>query len=229
MVTTPDVHGLIGTVTTFARRGLRIARNAGIPMRAVPSQGRAATHSNSHSQPADVAVATPNDAPLLNDALHTKMAGLLDRSLEQSTCETRLELYSRIVDQLVADEARILRALSDGSTSPLVNVYSQSRWWSSPRTVLANTSLVGRTAGVTLPTMVPTYVANLLQLGLVEIGPQADQSEAGYEVLMAEPGVMRAIADAEAARHSARVEQLSLRLSDLGHELWTISMGHDST
>ncbi|BBX83661.1 Abi-alpha family protein [Mycolicibacterium aubagnense] len=228
MVTTSDVHGLIGTVTTFARRGLRIAGNAGLPMRGVPSQGHAAAHSNSQSRPADGAVTTPNDVPQLNDALHTKMAGLLDRSVEQSTCETRLELYTRIVDQLVADEARILRALSDGTASPLVNVYSQSRWWSSPRAVLTNTSLIGRTAGVTLPTMVPTYVANLLQLGLVEIGPQADQSEAGYEVLMAEPSVTRAIADAEAARHSARVEQLSLRLSELGHELWTISMGNDS-
>ncbi len=228
MVTTADVPGLIGAATTFARRGLRIAGNAGVPPREVPARRDAATHSNSQSRPADVDVATPNDVPQFNDALHSKMAGLLDRSLEQSTSETRLELYSRIVDRLVADEARILRALSDGSTSPLVNVYSQSRWWSSPRAVLTNTSLIGRTAGVTLPTMVPTYVANLLQLGLIEIGPPADRSQAGYEVLMAEPSVMRAIADAEAARHSARVERLGVRLSDLGHELWTISMGNDS-
>jgi hypothetical protein len=157
--------------------------------------------------------------------LRTKMMQLLDRSLEQSTCETRLELYDRILDQLVADEARILRALSDGTTSPLVNVYSQSRWWSMPRAVLTNTSLIGRTAGVTLPAMAPTYVANLLRLGLVEIGPPADGSEPGYEVLMAEPGVMRAIADAQQARQSARVERLSLRLSDLGRELWTTAMG----
>jgi len=161
----------------------------------------------------------------LNAALHTKMTRLLDRSLEQSTCETRLELYSRIVDQLVADEARILRALSDGTPSPLINVYSQSRWWSLPRAVLTNTCLVGHTAGVTLPTMVPTYVANLLQLGLVEIGPRAVESEPGYEVLMAEPNVQRAIADAQEARHSARVERLSLRLSGLGRELWATTMG----
>jgi len=78
---------------------------------------------------------------------------------------------------------------------------------------------------VTLPTMVPTYVANLLQLGLVEIGPQADESAAGYEVLMAEPSVQRAIADAQGARHSARVERLSVRLSGLGRELWVATMG----
>lgn len=160
-----------------------------------------------------------------NAALHTKMAELLDRSLEQSTYETRFELYHRIVDQLVADEARILRALSDGTASPLVNVYAQSRRWSSPRAVLTNTSLIGRTAGVTLPAMVPTYVANLLGLGLVEIGPPAVESGPGYEMLMAEPSVMRAIADTEAARQSVRVERLSLRLSDLGRELWTTSMG----
>jgi hypothetical protein len=73
--------------------------------------------------------------------------------------------------------------------------------------------------------MVPTYVANLLQLGLVEIGPQTDESEQGYEVLMAEPSVQRAIADTQEARYSARVERLSLRLSGLGRELWVTAMG----
>ncbi|GCB01871.1 Abi-alpha family protein [Mycolicibacterium sp. NCC-Tsukiji] len=225
MVTTSDVHGLIATATTFARRGLRVAGRADIPAREVPSYEQARGPPHAPSRAADADVATTNDSPQSNDSLHTKMVGLLGRSLEQSTCQTRLEVYDRIVDQLVADEARILRALSNGTTSPLVNVYSQARWWSMPRAVLTNTSLIGRTAGVTLPAMAPTYVANLLRLGLVEIGPQTDGSEPGYEVLMAEPGVMRAIADAQQERQSARVERLSLRLSDLGRELWTTAMG----
>src|ERR1700757_4887747 len=37
---------------------------------------------------------------------------------------SQVELFHRILDQLVADEARILGALSDGSPSPLVNVHA---------------------------------------------------------------------------------------------------------
>lgn len=221
MVTTSDVHGLIATATTFARRRLSVAGRADIPVPEVPSREQAGGPPHGPSRPADADVATQNDSSQSKESLRTRMAELLDRSLDQSTGETRLELYDRIVDQLVADKARILRALSDGTTSPLVNVYAQSRRWSLPRAVVTNTSLIGRTAGVTLPTMVPIYVANLLRLGLVEIGPHADGSEPGYEVLMAEPSVRRAIADAQAARQSTRVERLSLRLSDLGRELWT--------
>lgn len=215
MVTTADLDGLIGAATAFARRGVLRNRHA-------------APQSNPRSLPDTSGAPSPNDQPQLNDALHTKMTALLDRSLEQSTSDSRLELYGRILDQLVADEARIVRALSAGTGSPLINVYSQPRWWSLPRAVVINTSLIGRTAGVTLQTMVPTYVANLLQLGLVEIGPRAGQSEPGYEVLMAEPSVMRALAAADAAGHSTRVEQLSLQLSDLGRQLWATTMGSDS-
>ena len=225
MVTTSDVHGLIATATTFARRGLRVAGHTDIPVREVPSFEQAGGTPHAPSRPADADVAAQDDSSQSKESLRTKMAELLDRSLDQSTGETRLELYDRIVDQLVADEARILRALSDGTTSPLVNVYAQSRRRSSPRAVLTNSSLIGRTAGVTLPTMVPIYVANLLRLGLVEIGPQTDGSEPGYEVLMAEPSVMRALADAQEARQSTRVERLSLRLSDLGRELWNTTTG----
>ena len=221
MIQTSNLHDLVGAATELTRRGLRIAGNADIPLPEILRRDESSIVPEKPTSEPDMGAA-PNDLPELNDALHAKMSRLLDRSLEQNTCDTRLELYERIVDQLVADEARILRALSDGATSPLVNVYSQPRWWSVPRAVVTNVSLIGRTAGVTLPAMTPTYVANLLQLGLVEIGPEARDSTAGYEVLLAEPRVMRA---AENGRYSARVERLSLRLSELGNQLWMATMG----
>src|SRR4051794_14257034 len=51
--------------------------------------------------------------------LDEKMQSLLDRALDQSTDGSQSELYHRIIDQLVPDEARIISALSDGSASPL--------------------------------------------------------------------------------------------------------------
>lgn len=112
----------------------------------------------------------PSADPDAPESLNTKMGKLLDRALDQSTAGSQVELFHRLLDQLVADEARIVGALSDGSASPLVHVYSRSRNTGQP--VLENACLIGRTANVALPNMVPQYVGHLLSLGLVEIGPE---------------------------------------------------------
>src|SRR5207249_837465 len=78
----------------------------------------------------------------------------------------------RTQEQLIADEARIISALSDGSSSPLVSVHDWTRRRVQGRAVLENASLIGRTANVALPAMVPSYVSHLLSLGLVEVGPE---------------------------------------------------------
>jgi hypothetical protein len=53
------------------------------------------------------------------ESLDAKMHGLLDRAVGQNTASSRQELFHKILDQIVPDEARIISALSDGSTSPL--------------------------------------------------------------------------------------------------------------
>ena len=69
------------------------------------------------------------------------------------------------------DEARIISALSDGSASPLLNVYARTRaGWG--EVVLENMSLIGKTANLALPQLTPMYVSHLLSLGLVESGPE---------------------------------------------------------
>ena len=158
-----------------------------------------------------------------DDSLHTKLGRLLDRALDQSTSGSQQELYHRLLDQLVADEARIIGALSDGASSPLVNVYSRSR----NQVVLQNACLIGRTANVALPHMVPQYVDHLLSLGLVETGPEDSSRKADYEVLMAEPMVLKAIKGASKGPLIARTEKLSLNLSTLGKGLWAAAVADD--
>lgn len=60
---------------------------------------------------APAATDSEDEAP---DSLSGKMGGLLNRALDQSTSGSRAELFHWLLDQLVADEARILGALSDG-------------------------------------------------------------------------------------------------------------------
>ena len=146
------------------------------------------------------------------------MSHLLDRALNQGTRDSRAEFFQRLVDRLVADEARIIGALSDGQASPLVNVRSRSR--ESGAAALENASLIGRSANVALPALVPQYVGHLLSLGLLEVGPEDPSLKADYEVLMAESPVLRAMKAAARGPMPARVERLTLRLSVLGHDLW---------
>lgn len=167
----------------------------------------------------------PSADPDAPESLNTKMGKLLDRALDQSTAGSQVELFHRLLDQLVADEARIVGALSDGSASPLVHVYSRSRNTGQP--VLENACLIGRTANVALPNMVPQYVGHLLSLGLVEIGPEDPAKKADYEILMAEPMVLRAIKGASRGPLTARVEKQTLGLSGLGRGLWEAAMQQD--
>ncbi len=178
---------------------------------------------------------TPTPGPAVRDAdeshgrgtLGNKMASLLERALDNSTRSSQMELFHHILDQLVADEARIISALSDGSASPLVNVHDWVRRAVPGRAVLENASLIGRTANVALPAMVPTYVSHLLSLGLVEIGPEDPDLKDDYEVLMAESSVLNAVKTASRGPLSAKVDKFTLTLSSLGHALWAAAMQQD--
>lgn len=177
----------------------------------------------------------PRPAPMVGpeeptaDSLNTKMDRLLDRALDQSTTGSQVELYHRLLDQLVADEARIIGALSEGAASPLVNVYTWTRARTPGQAVLENACLIGRTANVALPAMVPQYVGHLLSLGLVETGPEDPAQKAEYEVLMAEPMVLKAVKSASRGPLAARVDKLTLTLSGLGRGLWEAAVQRDGS
>ena len=150
-------------------------------------------------------------------SLDERMAALLERAVEQSPMSGRSALFSQLVDQLVPDEARILGALSDGSGSVLVHVGARGQ---AGNASLRNASLIGKTANTTLPHLTPTYVDHLRTLGLVEIGPEDPALKDDYQILLADSDVMRAINRKARGLVSPRVERLTLRLSDLGHEFW---------
>lgn len=161
---------------------------------------------------------------LQRDSLNTKMSQLLSRALDQNTRGSQAELYHHLLDQLVADEARILGGLSDGSSSPLVNVYS---WRAQGKPVLENAALIGRMANVALPKMTPKYVTHLMVLGLVQTGPEDSLLKTEYEVLMAETMVLDAIKAGSKGPLPAKVEKLSLSLSELGHALWAAAIAQE--
>jgi hypothetical protein len=159
---------------------------------------------------ADQLVATPTD--VLRD--------LLDRSMYSRPDDSRTALYLSLLQDLLPDEARILAALSDGSAYPVVDI-AEPLLGTSTAFVLTNASTVGRAAGVTLPHHTPLYVTRLVLAGLAVIGPEGGNAMYDdYEMLLTEAAVNLAITKARRGIRSARVIRRTLRISELGHELW---------
>ncbi|MBS9534792.1 DUF4393 domain-containing protein [Mycobacterium sp. M1] len=168
-----------------------------------------------HDRPAPTTVEGENPS-----SLGAKMHGLLDRAVEQSTAASCDELFHRILDQLVPDEARVISALSDGSSSALLSVYARTRTGQAGEAILENIALIGKSANLTLPRLTPMYVSHLLALSLVETGPEDAALKDEYEILAADTAVLQAVKTAGRGPLPARIEYGTLRLSALGMELW---------
>jgi hypothetical protein len=100
------------------------------------------------------AAALDGRPPTIDD----RMRALLTRSLHTTPAESRRALHELLVSELVPDEARILSALSDGSTYPLVHI-AEPGVGNTQQRVLENASSVGRAAGVALPDRVHVYAS----------------------------------------------------------------------
>ncbi|MQA08230.1 MAG: DUF4393 domain-containing protein [Pseudonocardiaceae bacterium] len=156
------------------------------------------------------------------DSLRAGMAELLNRAVDSSAAASRHYLYASILARLVPDEARILAALSDGPAFPVIDVATRGAMGGTNRVVLRNASTVGKSAGVTLNDSVPTYVARLLDLGLVELGDEDSSLDMEYDVLLTDALVQDADRRARAAgRLAPRMIRRSLRISELGKDFWT--------
>lgn len=162
--------------------------------------------------------------PKQTEPLRVAMAELLMRSLEQSKQRAREYLYLALLRQLVPDEARILSALADGSTYPVVHVDCRTGV-AGTRRVLSHASTVGRAAGVSVPTSVPRYLSRLLHFDLVEIdGPGADLG-VQYDILLTDQSV-RDAEDVARAQGRVRFVRATVRISPLGRDLWDACHPH---
>jgi hypothetical protein len=155
------------------------------------------------------------------------LAELLRRSLEQSAGESGTSHFEHILRRLLPDQARILAALADGSTYPVVDVVlKSSRRRGYDRPLVENVSTVVRRASVSLPARGPAYLSELRVMGLVELGPEEPSLTAEYDILETENFVREAKqAAAAAGRRGAVVIRRSIRITNLGRELWIAAEG----
>ena len=157
----------------------------------------------------------PSEAPTLAE----RMQALLSRSMDDTPAQSRSLLHEALLAELVPDEARILSALADGSTYPLVHV-AEPGLGSFQKRVLENASNVGRRAGVALPERTHLYVTHLRRLGLVATADEDSALREEYDILLTERVVQDTVAALTKGPRNARIIRRTLRISDLGRELW---------
>ncbi|HJP76720.1 MAG TPA: Abi-alpha family protein [Pseudonocardiaceae bacterium] len=150
------------------------------------------------------------------EPLRAGMAELLNRSANIDASASREFLYTTILRQLVPDEARILAALADGAPRPLIHVAERNAIGATQRTVLANASTVGKNAGVASPELVPTYMTRLYRLALLDVGEEDPDLGDQYDILLTDPTVRAAAAEAKRPRFLRH----SVRLSRFGRMFW---------
>jgi len=145
---------------------------------------------------------------------------LLERSAEQTPEQAEAALMVAVLRQLVPDEARVLAALSDGSTYPLIHVVSSARLGGGAQVVVEGVCSVGKNAGVQCPQLTPLYVQRLRQLGLVEVDPLEGEDAVRYQLLETEEVVRQAMAQIKQRGRRGQIVRRTLKMSAFGTRLW---------
>jgi hypothetical protein len=148
-------------------------------------------------------------------SLRDRGAELLRRSADVNLDEDSHPAYTRILEDLAPDEARILRLLYEKGPQPSVDVRSGVLpLQSTSELVAAGLNLIGPEAGCRHLDDVPAYLNNLFRLGLIWFSRERLPDPRGYQVLEAQPEVANAM---ESAGHTRTVRR-SIHLTPFGRD-----------
>lgn len=199
-----DVAEATRTVSEVAR-----AVSAGVP---IPKAVRDATLSLTEivlaAQPSEAA---PDDES--DRSLRTRGEALLERSRDVWNEEQGHPAYSRILDDLAPDEARILLLLLRGGPQPSVDVRTGGPVGLVSSALIApGMSMIGARAGCRYLDEVPAYLNNLFRLGLIWFSREQLEDPMEYQVVEAQPDVL----DAMHAVRFTKVVRRSIHLTPFG-------------
>ena len=117
---------------------------------------------------------------------------LLERSRDVWSDEEPHPAYVRILDDLAPDEARILVHMLRAGPQPAVDVRTGGPvGLVSSSLVASGLTMIGARAGVRYGDEVPAYLNNLFRLGLVWFSSEQVEDPMDYQVLEAQPDVLR--------------------------------------
>ena len=148
-------------------------------------------------------------------SLRERGAELLRRSADVTLEEDSHPAYTRILEDLAPDEARILRMLQQEGPQPSVDIRSGVLpLQSTSELVASGLNMIGPEAGCRHLDDVPAYLNNLFRLGLIWFSRERLPDQRGYQVLEAQPEVAEALAS---AAHTRTVRR-SINLTPFGRD-----------
>ncbi len=151
---------------------------------------------------------------------------LLAKSRDVWSQDDRHPAFDRILDELAPDEARILVMLLRNGPQPSVDVRTGGPIGVvSSQLIAPGLNMVGPRAGLRYLEQVPSYLNNLFRLGLVWFSREPVHDHMEYQVLEAQPDVLRAL-------HSvkfAKVVRRSIHLTPFGEEFCKLALVDEAT
>lgn len=150
----------------------------------------------------------------------SSLQDLLARSSEQGRDEAQAAFFDQVIASLLPDHARILSALSDGSSYPLIHVLAASRIGLTAEPMVECVSNVGRNAGVQWPDATHVYLAQLRAHGVIETGPEDPDRRVQYEMLETEQVVRDSLSRLHKAGMKGHIVRRTVMLSALGRSMW---------
>jgi len=142
--------------------------------------------------------------------LRERGAELLRRSADVHFDDSEVHpAYARILDVLAPDEARILRLLAVNGPQPSVDVRTARPFGIGSELVAPGLSMIGVEAGCRHTDRVPPYLNNLERLGLIWFSREPLKDSQRYQVLEAQPEVIKAMEEVGRASTVRRSIQLT--------------------
>jgi len=153
-------------------------------------------------------------------SLRERGAELLRRSADVDYLEDAHPAYERILTELAPDEGRILRLLAQGGPQPSIDVRTVGLVIVGSELVGAGFTMIGAEAGCRHVERVHAYLNNLFRLGLVWFSREPVTDAMRYQVLEAQPEVLKAMRQAGRARTVRR----SIGLTPFGEDFCTVCL-----
>jgi hypothetical protein len=155
------------------------------------------------------------------EALRERGAHLLQLSADVTFEEDTHPAFSRILDELAPDEARILRFLASEGAQPAIDVRSGGRLSINSQLVAPGITMIAEEAGCRHLDRVSSYLNNLSRLGLIWFSREELEDLNAYQVLEAQPEVGEAM---EEAGRGAKTIRRSILLTPFGEDFCDVCL-----
>jgi hypothetical protein len=162
----------------------------------------------------------PTQAERTATSLRKRGAELLRQSADVHYEEPTHPAYERILTELAPDEGRILRLLALEGAQPALDIRTWRPLDVGSELVAPGLSMIGAQAGCRYVDRIPSYLNNLYRLGLIWFSREPLQDPLRYQVLEAQPDVVKAMRDAGRSRTVRR----SIHLTPFGDDFCRVCL-----